>query len=179
MASSHSTIRYVAAVVFIGAAIAASASAVAAQESEREKALRELGKDLAEINQQLIQASGRAPLGAAVVVPTKPSVPVKAGAADSSQRLFTITQGQEYPILDKVGSWYAIEADGGRQGWVNAANVVPKAAPASPMTGPVDWAVSKAVELRTRYQNNPYVSVTGFGVTLGLPPSLTINCDFK
>ena len=136
MDSSRFILRYLIAVAFIGAAIGASASSVPAQESEREKAFGELGKDLAEINRQMIQASGRQPLGATVVVPTKPSVPVKAGAADSSQKLFTITQGQEYPVFDKVGSWYAIEAEGGRLGWVNAANVVPKAAGAATSPAP-------------------------------------------
>jgi uncharacterized protein YgiM (DUF1202 family) len=177
MDSSRVILRYVA-VALMGAALGASASSVAAQDPEREKAFGELGKDLAEINRQIAQSSGQPPLGVSAVVPTKASVPVKAGAAESTQNLFTLTQGQEYPVFDKVGNWYAIEAAGGRLGWVNAANVVPKPTAAAGSSGGVDWLVSKAQELRTKYQNNPYLSVTGFGVTL-LPPSLTINFDFK
>ncbi len=37
----------------------------------------------------------------------------------------------------------------------------------------------RASELRDKYRNNPYIEVTGFSVTIGMSPSLTIAFNFK
>ena len=33
--------------------------------------------------------------------------------------------------------------------------------------------------MKERYVQNPYVTVTGFTVTVGAPPSVSINLEFK
>src|SRR5260370_9849815 len=87
-------------VVFIVATVQGAASSSSAQDAEREKTFADLGTDLANLNRQLALSAGRAPLGAGFVVPTKKSVPVKAGADETAKVLFTISQGQDYPVVD-------------------------------------------------------------------------------
>jgi len=177
-------LRVAAVVVLILATVGGAASIGSAQEAGREKTFEELGKDLADLNRQLAQTAARGPLGVGFVVPTKNSVPVKAGADDNSRVLFTIAQGQDFPVVDKVGSWYAIEAAGGRAGWVKASDVVPKVSSSpsgSPSTpGTEEWLIQKAEEMRNKYKNNPYVFVKGFGVALSLTGlSLSLGFEFK
>jgi len=39
--------------------------------------------------------------------------------------------------------------------------------------------VEQASKMKDKYKNNPYVSVTGFSVNVGVPPSMSINIEFK
>lgn len=42
-----------------------------------------------------------------------------------------------------------------------------------------DTALQKASALRDAWRTNPYVEVTGFSVTVGWPPSIEFQFDFK
>ena len=177
-------LRVAAVVVFILGTVGGAASLSSAQEAGRDKTFQELDKDLANLNRQLAQTAWRGPLAVGFVAPTKKSVPVKAGADETSRVLFTVSEGQDYPVVDKVGSWYAIKGDGGKAGWVKAADVVPKATstPSGPSgtPGTEEWLAQKAEEIRQKYKNNPYVFVKGFSVALGLSgPSLSLSFEFK
>jgi uncharacterized protein YgiM (DUF1202 family) len=184
MTGPGTILRVASAVVLVLGTVGGAASTSSAQEAGRDKTFEELDKDLANLNRQLTQIEWRGPLGVASVVPTKRSVPVKAGADETSRILFTVTQGQDYPVVDKVGSWYAIEAAGGKYGWVKASDVVPKAtfSPSGPPStqGTEGLLAQEAEEIRQRYKNNPYVFVKGFNVALGLSgPSLSLSFEFK
>ncbi|MDR7009601.1 SH3 domain-containing protein [Paraburkholderia strydomiana] len=106
----------------------------------------------------------------------------------------TVSKGGKYRVVDKVGDWYAVELNGPlarvNTGWVNAADVspikmaagidVPVNSPAAPSTAAVyDVIVQKASQLKEKYRNNPYLSVTGFTVNVGIPPSVGMNFEFR
>jgi hypothetical protein len=73
-------------------------------------------------------------------------------------------------------------------GWVKAANAVPAGWVAATHMPPSQQGVSEAIyqqiteqasRLRKRYENNPYVSVDGFDINIGVPPSVSISFQFK
>lgn len=42
-----------------------------------------------------------------------------------------------------------------------------------------DALLKRATELRDKYRNNPYITVAGFSIEIGISPSLTIDFEFK
>lgn len=39
--------------------------------------------------------------------------------------------------------------------------------------------VKGAIEIRNKYQDNPYISIKGFSVVISVPPALSIDFEFK
>ncbi len=39
--------------------------------------------------------------------------------------------------------------------------------------------IYKMRELKKKYQNHPYIKITGFDINIGIPPSVTISIEFK
>jgi len=132
--------------------------------------------------------------GIASVDVTKSQAFVKAGASKAAGTITTLPEGGRYRVVDKVGDWYAVElkqpAGRFKTGWINAADVTPltltsgkdiQLGGSSPQTEATvyDVIVQKASEMKEKYRNNPYFSVTGFTVNIGLPPSVSMNFAFK
>jgi len=39
--------------------------------------------------------------------------------------------------------------------------------------------IKKMYDLEKKYENNPYVRISGFDINIGIPPSVTISLEFK
>jgi len=111
-----------------------------------DEVLRELAKDLADLNREVLQAqrlqeaASRAVGYRLAVTVTSESAPVRLGADKKAKVSFSAKWGQTFDVVDKVGDWYAVrgnvlQGEGEqhmagfaadiRTGWINASNVVP------------------------------------------------------
>lgn len=141
-------------------------------------------------------------LGAASVAITSPVATVHAGADDKAAMIFKAKKDQTFPIIDRAGDWYAIgfkdKIKGQVTGWVPAKDVVPR--PSQPVqhasiAGDVATAIrdavygeaeelfrkatEEAIRLRDKYRKNEYFAVSGFSITIGVPPSASLDFTFK
>ena len=100
--------------------------------------------------------------------------------------LLTVKKNQTFPVIDRAGDWYAValpeKTQGFSTGWVAATDVVPTLrTPSGTLAaeGIFNDLTERAVRLRETYQKNPYFSITGFAVNVGVPTSVSINFEFK
>ena len=129
---------------------------------------------------------------------TADSAGIYKGAAITAGVLDSASAGTKYPVLDKVGDWYAIALDeplkGYSSGWVQAAKAVPywRIAAAEEPGLVADVAMSPSVTerlysqiaasvnaVRQKYETNPYVGISGFSVDMTLPPGVSVLFHFK
>lgn len=128
------------------------------------------------------------------VTGAKPAV--RAGASKGANKLLEPKRGEKFLVLDKADDWYAVKlpqpVEGHMTGWVNASDVIVEKAVDASLTGQVVATPSRAVaedvfrmlteragRIRDAYKDNPYVSVSGFTVNVGVPPSVGVNFEFK
>jgi hypothetical protein len=130
------------------------------------------------------------------------SAPVYAGAGTDTREIGRLRIGDEAPVIDNAGSWYAIQLPNEASGWVQARNVAPVlktflsdteaaklAAAKARALGGTDqgWfqdnilsLLERASAFRESYQDNPYVTVSGFDISLSITgPSLGMSFEFK
>lgn len=172
-------------IVWVGAAYAEEPKNLEAAMSDLANDLADLQKDV-ELVSQKSAADSFATLRRVKI--TGKSVPVYKGAADFSGILTKLPEGKVLPVVDKAGEWYAVDLEktntGYASGWVNASSVVPETySVQTKTTSLTDIAYQKVMdkvkELKEKYQNNPYVRVTGFSVDVASPPAVSISFEFK
>ena len=120
------------------------------------------------------------------------------GADVSAGYIQSVTRGDKFRYVDKVSDWYAIALnkpiEGFHTGWVQAAQAVPvwffKEVGAIPTGAPSDSSpplsqvlykkiVDSVSAVRANYAENPHIAVTGFSVDVGLPPSVSVQFEFR
>ena len=168
--------------------------AYAQQSAVPPETLRELSADLADIQRAMAKAyqSEQLPTAPTTVKVTSDNATVLSGANSTAKPLGFVGNGTNLKILDKVGEYYAVQGTGAEKwtsGWIKADNVVPTSAgfiPAfPPPTSPgvldqiFDEAMAKLEALKVKYDKNKYVRVSGFSITLGIPPSATVDFELK
>jgi hypothetical protein len=176
-------------------------SASWSQASDEASARKELAADLAELQQLLLQANAAQTVGMSdPLAPyksgfdfrvTAPSSFVKAGASDNAASITKLAKGTNLMVVDKVDDWYAVRPKMGAGtaghfdfGWMKASDGVPVYVD-MPQTSRqqardlFDKLVEKASEYRDKYANSEHYNVSGFALTLGIPPSMSINVEFK
>ena len=176
--------------------------------------LQELSKDLASLHAEVQEATKQQTFAAAAaevwnakaatdVTVSKHETKIFTGANSNAAVLTKATQGESFPVVDKVGDWYAVAlpnpeliADMKKNpaliadlkgGWISASDVVPERKPVSASTAPstssgaeiYNKILEKIKAIRDTYENNPYVSVSGFSINLGIPPSVDISFEFR
>ena len=52
-------------------------------------------------------------------------------------------------------------------------------ASSNPIAAGFQSLTEQATKMRDKYRNNPYFSVRGFTVKMGVPPSVDLNFEFK
>lgn len=99
--------------------------------------------------------------------------------------------GQTYKMIDKTNDWYAVQIEKPTKGveaaWVNASDVAPKiqqlASTLSENKNAADRIYEQIMDsvkkVKDKYDQNPYVSVSGFSVDIGIPPSVSVSFEFK
>lgn len=179
-----------------------------AQTGEVPKAVMEdLASDLSQIQQTLQEAQEKQEMYQAYYKPgmfwlasdfgkigkqvkvTANDAPIRAGASQKARTVANTSVGKMYNVLDKTGDWYAVRLDkpvgGFDAGWIKASDtvpVVPHMEPPSSSTQPrdiYDAVLDKVNKLKQKYNENPYLTVTGFTVNVGSPPSIGVNFEFK
>jgi hypothetical protein len=157
--------------------------------------LEKLARDLAELQQASSRAAfAEASLGVRIV---NNNSTVYAGAGKDTAPIATLEKGDQAPVIDNAGGWYAIQLPNETSGWVQARDVAPimRKLPSDPFAQAggdygaetqVGWLeeqirslLERASDFRNSYQNNPYVIVRGFDVNVSVPPSLGISFEFK
>lgn len=168
----------------------------------------DLAKDLAELQRAVQLAQQRQVLeprlgavGGYTEVPLYPSeitvtgrkTTLRAGASTAAPSLLVVDQGQQFRVVDKASNWYAVELPsevrGYRSAWIQAADAVPAVWQGSGMAVGLPLPSSaellfqelagRAAKLRDSYDSNPYIGISGFVVNVGVPPSLSINFEFR
>jgi hypothetical protein len=168
-----------------------------------EGTLMELSKDLATLNQDVQNAYAQMarPPGLAAAYSlldykvriTEKNSPIRAGAADNAWILTRAAEGKSFKVIDKAGQWYAVALDkpakGLSTGWVKASEAIPEVTPIEPggarskekpITEFIYEKITESVTaIRNKYKNNQYLKVTGFSVSVAVPPSVTVSFEFK
>lgn len=110
---------------------------------------------------------------------------IHADASSSSAVVRKPQVGDEVKLLGREGNWYRVETIGpavpNYKGWIQTRAV--ETSGYATATYSSDALFQKltdmALDIRDEYQNNPYIRISGFDVEIGLPPSVTINFEFK
>ena len=171
----------------------AFASVAYAQEAAvPEKILNELAKDLAVFNREVLKAQEVQRAGKAVgflpnrITITTESASIRAGASHEAAVVTTASSGQVFQVIDKVDNWYAVQRGKESLGWVEARWAKPLAEvqgrPALRVEaneGVFRALTRSAAKMHDKYKNNPYLTVKGFSVSLGLPTSVNVSFEFK
>jgi len=192
-------------IIALSVLMAIFTSVANAQEAQiPDEAIRELAKDLAKMNREVLKAQQllREDIGVASqlskAVITTGAAPVRLGASKSAAISFNAKEGEIFDVVDKVEGWYAIQKVE-KAGWVNASDIVLRKTIRSYGESPaeeLEMAMKKAGgesvpeqvfhsltesagRLRDAYKNNPYLFVKGFSVRMGLAPSVQLNFEFK
>jgi len=127
-------------------------------------------------------------IGVENVTVTAPEAGVYSGAASNAKLIKKLSAGVNLPVLDKAAEWYAVdfgEKEAGVQGgWMKAADVVPAMEfityqSQTPAERAYDQVLEKVRKLKEKYDDNPYVRVTGFNIDISIPPALSIGFEFK
>jgi len=92
--------------------------------------------------------------------------------------------GTMYKVVAKMPEWYALDVAkaGGAQfptGWVHASAGVPVVVSQSTESWITSVLVEKAIAVREYFRNNEYFYIKGFTLTAGIPPSVSIQFEFK
>lgn len=164
-----------------------------------------LAKDLAQLHQAVLEAQRKQMVydlaargfarAVSEIIVTRPSANIRAGADERAPVLLSAKKNQTFPVIDKAGEWYAVElpdkAQGLSAGWVKADDAVPTIHTPERITSGQQVKVrslaediyrdltERAVRFRDAYRDNAYISVTGFSVNVGIPPSMSISFEFK
>ncbi len=155
--------------------------------------LKELSRDLAEINKLILerQATTQAREGLVgyytKIRVTKDTAYAYAGASWEAGKIAQFAAGKVLPVIDKAGPWYAVDLGEEKTGWVNATQVVPTGIGPKPFFAAADdlstriytLLTNKLAELKEKYEKNLYIKVKGFSVSLGMPMSVTIDFEFR
>lgn len=154
----------------------------------REQTLQKLAHELAEM-QSVIDASRGSQFAAYTNAKAKvidPSATIHADANTSSAVVSKPQVGATVKLLGREGNWYRVEpvepSPQGTQGWIQAPAIEPytQAATASYSSDALFQQLTEmATKIRDEYQNNPFIRISGFDVEIGLPPSVTVNFEFK
>ncbi len=174
-------------------------------EQTMEDTLREISKDLAGLHQEVKDAyrtqttqSYALPstaLGYRIRI-TRDQSAIRAGADDSAGVLTKASRGTSFNVIDKVGDWYAVSLlkptkEGLVSGWVKASMATPEVKTLTYMDEATSLSeqnssiriyeqITKSVTaIRKKYENNPYVKITGFTVNVAIIPSVTVSFEFK
>lgn len=167
---------------------------MAQQPSIPESVLDGISKDLAKLQRMVVEVQGQVTAqqmfraDEVKITGVKPTV--RLGATQTAAALFTPKPGQTFQVIDKTEDWYAIRllepVQGFSSGWVSAAEVVPTSSANKGTVKQTSFAddafrqlTEQAAKMRDSYRNNPYVAVSGFAVNVGIPPSVSINFEFK
>ena len=120
---------------------------------------------------------------------TKNSAEIYAGASKDTKGLLKASQGDVFPVIDKANDWYAVKLDkqvtGLDAGWIKASDSIPLVkteASNQPQTRNEDIyeiLLAGVNKIKEKYKNNAYISVTGFSINVGVPPSISVSFAFK
>jgi uncharacterized protein YgiM (DUF1202 family) len=180
-----------------------SCAGMAQGEKTSEATMKELSADLAKLHEE-VQAVYGVPMRAAygkvgfysLKVSTNKGA-IYAGASDKAKVLTKPKFGETYEVLDKTSDWYAVRLEkpigGLNSGWINASEVTPeysfnvigkkimavRETDKSLLDKAYERLVKSVTEMRNKYEKNPYVSITGFSIDVGIPPSVAISFEFK
>jgi hypothetical protein len=149
--------------------------------------LEDIARDLAVLQSEVIKTGEeqRAELALSykhpVAVNINKPADVRTGADKNADVSFKVSPGTTLPVVDKVNDWYAVKDKSNKVGWVNASDVTPVTTP-PPLSADEKFfrnLTEKISKMRDKYKDNPYVLVKGFSVTLSIPPSVTLDLEFK
>lgn len=172
----------------------------AKQSKGLEGTMEDVATDLANLHQE-IQAAYQTKedilsLIDRIITISAENAKVYSGTDVKSAILKTVSKGQEFKVIDKINDWYAVAFEQPEQGmyagWVNAAEAVPKPSftewieakesleePKSAKDQIYEKIMTSVKGFRDKYENNPYVTITGFSVNIGVPPSVSVSFEFK
>lgn len=162
-------------------------------------ALRGIADDLATLQKEIQTASASAEAqqiaagtrAIQFVTITKDNAALKYGADENASSYSKASAGQTFKVLDKANDWYAVQLEKPAKGidsaWVNAADVAPKfqyigntQAKDSSVADKLYQQIMESVKkVKDKYDKNPYVSVSGFSVDVGIPPSVSVSFEFN
>jgi uncharacterized protein YgiM (DUF1202 family) len=161
-----------------------SGSAVAQEQKIPDEFLKSLAEDLAALRPEPppnLASSGDAAMGRLLGVQVSKDVaPVFSGASETAKVLTKASRDSEYPVIDRVGDWYAIQLNAKKSGWIQAADVVPTSQPDQGWwQKQLEQKLRQAAELREKLKDNPYIAMPGFSINAGTSPSITADFEFK
>ncbi len=166
-------------------------AAVAQEHAVPAPVLRALAHDLAEM-QGAVNASHSELLAAYAsanhtVTVTDENAAIYSNANTTSSVVATPDVGDPLKVLGKTGDWLQVQpiksGNADSSGWITSDAVGPMQSNAAMSTSTSEALFRKltdmASQMRDEYRNNPYISIKGFDVEIGLVPSISLNFEFK
>lgn len=153
----------------------------------------ELSSDLSSLHNEVIEAQRRQQTADAQLwlleklKVSKEGAPIHVGASDNAKTLTKASVGETFRVIDKAEDWYAVQLNSPTSeytaGWIRAADTVPLV-PSKPQALPqtediYDKLLKRVNAIKERYNDNQYITVTGFSVDIGISPSVSISFEFK
>ncbi|HET6620595.1 MAG TPA: hypothetical protein VFG64_11685 [Dongiaceae bacterium] len=93
-----------------------------------------------------------------------------------------VEEGTVLKAVGKEGKWLKVQPfdlDYTQGIWDQGYVEIDKVVSADDSGDLYDMLVKSVEEMRQKYKSNPYISVSGFTVSVGIPPSVDIQFDFK
>jgi hypothetical protein len=160
--------------------------------------LDELSSDLSALHKSVLEAQNKQQAPDSLIRSsnveeievTKNFADIFAGASNDAKGLYKAPKGDTFKVIDKVNGWYAVklnkQTSGLDAGWIKASDGVPLLAKTEILISPLsrsediyDTLLDGANKVKGKYKNNAYISVTGFSINVGVPPSVSISFAFK
>jgi hypothetical protein len=175
--------------LFVVIALLLPLHCVAQDRTVPQPVMDEFAKDLADMQsivskEQMTFAASKAYFSTNVATVSDEHSPLHSAPAETSTVVGISDPGQQFRVLERNGTWYRVEpteaSQGSLSGWIRAEDLSgPYATDAYQYEDMFTRLAKKAKQIKDRWRNNPYISVTGFTVEVGLPPSVSIDFEFK
>jgi len=95
-----------------------------------------------------------------------------------SKIVFKAHKGDTFGIVSQLGDFYQIKFNQGeieKTGWIAVSDTKNRGL----FKKMYESIIQSMIRLQARYQDSPYIYISGFTINVNIPPSVSINIDFR
>jgi len=149
--------------IFLGFLLIIVSVSVMAQTSEMQGPVKDISSELASINQEIADA-----------------YQVEQDETQSVSNVqFQYTDINSLQMNIPIGSLKNASAVLNHKIKTKPKSTSPKTVSKKQTEDMYEMIINKMYALKKKYDNNPYVRISGFDVNIGIPPSVTVSIEFK
>jgi len=144
-----------------------------------QETINEMSLDLAALQKSISSYKPEPAPGKIKVINTSD---IRAGASATAATLATVNVGQTFDVLGISDGWYSVKLDdqiGKAAGWLKAIDTAPLTQTLDDASQGYALILQQLNSLKEKYKDNPYVFIRGFSINVGVPPSVSLDFEFK